>query len=268
MPLTRSTIFASLMIALMAGCSNFKHPLPWSHSPLHERLPGSWYAVSDSEPLIAVEVVKNEGGSLTVDMTFNVTDAGVDSDASQSARSNTERASFQGDVLAFNDVHVLQIDARTYVEEKSEEAEPNSGDFDGYRFLRVVSDDESIVLQEIDIEKVARLAAAQFSTEGATLTASEYASCVNKKIRTEIASSIVAEQLKERPTNWLSEDELNEMKEILKEFESRTVYPYRQLQWMRECIAYKLPGNLLGQLFSSDSAALFSAETFRLVKVN
>ena len=265
-PLTQSVVFVLSTIAATAGCTNFEHPLPWSHSPLHEQMPGSWHAVEDSEPPMPVEVVKNESGSLYVEMMNSTTDDSVDSDSSQPSDSSIQYVSFQGDVLALNNVHVLQIDMSTYKEHKSEEEESDSTDHKGYRFLLVDSEEESMTFQQLDIEQFARYAEAHFLNERTTFTASEFASCVDTKIGTEITSIWVAELLKERPTNWLTEDERSELEQVLKEFETREVNPYWELQQMRECIANKLPGDALGTLFSSDPEASFRGETIRLMK--
>lgn len=266
-PFAKSIVFVVYTIAVTSGCTNFEHPLPWSHSPIHEELPGSWYAVDESEPPLPIEITMSESGSLLVDMAFIDTDESRESDSSESSGSKVHRVSFQGDVLAFNDVHVLQIDMRTYKEHAREDKEQDTSDRDGYRFLRVVSEKDSTVFQQIDIDLFARYAAEELVVEGTTLTDSEFASCVNQRIRSGIAISVIADLLKERPTNWLSADELRELEKELKEFENHTVDPYHQLQQMRECIVYKLPGELLGQLFISDPDVSFSGETIRVVKV-
>lgn len=260
----RSLMCTLLVIAVTTGCSNFENSLPWSHSPVHEKLPGSWNLVKDSEPPIPIEVVKNESGSLYVEMMVIENEDGKDSDSSQTSDSNTQYVSFEGDVLALNNIHVLQIDMRTYVEHKGEDEGSDSKTEKGYRFLKVVPDGETIVFRELDIEQFARFAETQVYAEDTTLTASQFASCINQKIRTKIASNILANLVKERPTNLLSEDELSELEQVKQELENREVQPYRELQQMRECIAYKLPGDVLGKLFSSDPEASFRGETFLL----
>ena len=263
----KSIVFVVYTIAVTSGCTNFDHPLPWSHSPLHEELPGSWHAVHESEPPMPIEVTMNEDGSLSVDMAVTDTDESPGSDSSESSGSEVHRVSFQGDVLAFNDVHVLQIDMRTYKEHSREEKEQDSSDRDGYRFLRIVSEEGSMVFQQIDIELFARYAAEELVVEGTTLTDAEFANCINQRIRSGIAIGVIADLLKERPSNWLSADELRELERELKEIENHTVDPYQQLQKMRECIVHKLPGELLGRLFISDPNVSFSGETIRVVKV-
>ncbi|MCY4095815.1 MAG: hypothetical protein OXG05_11915 [Gammaproteobacteria bacterium] len=265
-PFIRSIVFVVFMIAVTAGCSNFDHPLPWSHSPIHAELPGSWHAVHESEPPLPIEISMNESGSLSVDMMVMDTEESEESDSTQTSGNQVHRVTFQGDVLLSNGVHVLRIDMRTYKEHEHEDKESNSPDRDGYRFLRVLSEEDSVVFQKFDIEQVARHAEERFFAEDVTFTDSEFASCVNHRIRSGIGISILAELLKERPTNWLSEVERSELEKELKEFETRTVNPYQQLQKVSECIAYKLPGDLLGQLFSADPAELFSGETIRVVR--
>ncbi|MCY3859725.1 MAG: hypothetical protein OXG25_12535 [Gammaproteobacteria bacterium] len=265
-PRPRSIPWVFLTIAVSAGCSTFDHPLPWPHSPLHEELPGSWHAVHESEPPMPIEVTKNGSGSLSVDMTVSDTDESAESDSTQSSGNQVHRVTFQGDVLLSNGVHVLQIDMKTYRKHKRE-GKATSSDKEGYWFVRVVSEDGSLVFQQLEIEPFARYAESQLFDEKTALTASEYASCINTRISSEIASRILDDLLRERPTNWLSKDELSELEKVLKEFENRTVDPYQQLKRMRECIAYKLQGELLGRLFSADPDGIFSDEPLRLVRV-
>lgn len=267
MRLTGSIVCVFATIAATVGCSNFEHPLPWEHSPIHDELVGSWHAVDDSEPPLPIEVIKHESGALSVEMTVSTAEDSVDSDSSQPSDSSIQYVSFQSDVLALNNVHVLQIDMSTYKEHKREEAESGSTDHTGYRFLLVGSKGELMTFQQIDIERFARYVEAQFLSERTTLVASEFANCVDTKISLEIASFWVAELLKERPTSWLSEDERSELAQVLKESETREVNPYWELQQMRECIAFKLSGDVLGRLFSSAPDASFSGETIQLVKV-
>ncbi len=214
-----------------------------------------------------IEVTKNGSGSLSVDMTVSDADESAESDSTQSSGNQVHRVTFQGDVLLSNGVHVLQIDMSTYKEHKREDNERDSSDGDGYWFLRVVSEDGSLVFQQLEIEPFARYAESQLFDEKTALTASEYASCINTRISSEIASRILDDLLRERPKNWLSKDELSELEKVLKEFENRTVDPYQQLKRMRECIAYKLQGELLGRLFSADPDGIFTDEPLRLTRV-
>ena len=209
----------------------------------------------------------NGSGSLFVEMTVSDIDESAEADSTQTSRNQDQRVTFQGDVLLSNGVHVLQIDMSTYKEHKREDNERDSSDRDGYRFLRVVSEEGSMIFQQLEIEQVARFAEEQFFAEGVTLTDSEFASCVNQRIRFGIGSLTIAELLNERPSNLLSEDERSELEQELEEFEIRKVDPYQQLKRMRECIAYKLPGELLGRLFSADPDGIFSDEPLRLVRV-
>ena len=266
--LTRSTVFGFLTIGLVAGCSNFEHPLPWEQSPLHDKLQGSWYASDGSgEPPMKVDVSLLENGMLLFELEVDPNSESSSSELSNASSSRTQFVFFNAKVLASNDVHVLQINMDSYEERSREDAEPKFNYPEGYWFVRVLPANDSVAFRQIDIQEVARYAETQLFDEGTSLTSREFADCVDEKIKVEMFSKLLSELLSERPINLLSEEERIEMENALHEYENREVKPYRELQSMRECIAFKLPGEVLGRLIVQNPDDTFETEMMRMSRI-
>lgn len=263
-PLTRSITFVFLTIVATTGCTNFEHPLPWAHSSFHDELPGSWYEVEGSAVPIKMDVSLLENGMLSFKLEVDPNPESSSSDVSPARSSQTQFVYFNAEVLASNDVHVLQIDMDSYEERDSEDAKPKSNYHDGYWYVRVLPGNDSVAFRQIEIHQFARYAEAQLFDEGTSLTSREFADCVDEKIKLEVFSMLLNELLSERPINLLSEEERIEMEKALQEYENREVKPYRELQWMRECIAYKLPGEVLASLFEQNPDDSFGGELIQM----
>ena len=263
--LTRSIAFVFLTVVASNGCTNFEHPLPWSHSPLHDELPGSWHSLEGSEEPMRVDVSLLENDMLSVKI--EIDSESSSSDVSHPRSSRTQFVYFNADVLVSNDVHVLQIDMDSYEERNSEDAEPKSNAHEGYRFVRVLPANDSVAFRQLDIRRFARYAETQLFDEGISLTSREFADCVDEKIKVEMFSKLLSELLAERPINLLSEEERIEMEKALQEFENREVKPYKELRWMSECIAYKLPGEALGSLIEQNPEESFESDILRMSRI-
>ena len=267
MPFTRSIVFACFLITVTAGCSNFEHSLPWAQSAFHKELQGSWQSVEGAEDPFKMDVVLNEDGSLSVDISVDVSVESSSPNSSLPFAEKTRKVFFKGDVLTSNEVDVLQIDMSSYKESDAENEETRDTSQDGFRFVNVVSVGDLMVFRQLDIEQFAQYAEEELVREGTTLTTSEFADCIDDSIRENVFLVILKEFLKERPSSLLSEEEIVELEQELKAFEIKEVEPYKELQEMRECVAYKLPGDELGKLFSSDADASFSGESIQMMKV-
>ena len=267
--LTRMIVYMFLTIGMSAGCSNFEHPLPWEQSPLHDKLQGSWHASEGSEePPMKVDVTLLENDMLSFKLEVDPNPETPSSDVSNESSSRTQFVYFNAEVLASNDVHVLQIDMDSYEERSREDVEPKFNYSEGYWFVRVLPENGSVVFRQIDVQGLARYAEAQLVDEGTSLTSREFADCVDEKIKVEMFSKLLSELLSERPIDLLSEEERVEMEKALQEYEYREVKPYRELQRMRECVAYKLPGEALGRLIVQNPEDSFETETLRMSRVD
>lgn len=263
--LTRSITFVFLMIVTSTGCTSFEHRLPWEQSPLHDKLQGSWYASEGSEqPPMNVDISLLENDTLSFKLEVDPNPESSSSDVSPARSSQTRFVYFNAEVLASNDVHVLQIDMDSYEERSSEDARPKSNYHDGYWYVRVLPGNDSLAFRQIDIHQFARYAEAQLFDEGTSLTSREFADCLDEKIKLEMFSKLLSELLSERPINLLSVEERIEMEKALQEYENREVKPYGELQRMRECIAYKLPGEVLASLFEQNPDDSFGGELIQM----
>lgn len=263
----RSIVYVCLTIVASTGCTNFEHPLPWAHSPLHDNLSGSWLEVDGSTSPIKMDVSLLENNTLSFKLEIDPTTESSSSDSSFPRSTRTRFVYFNGDVLASNDVHILQVDMDSYEERNIEEGEPKSNTHEGYRFLRLHPADDSVIFRQIDIHQFARYAEARLSIEEISLTNRDFADCVDEKIQVEFFSERLNELLSERPNELFSVEERIEMEEFLQEYENREVEPYEELQRMRECIAYKLPGEVLGRLIVQNPEDSFESETLRMSRI-
>ena len=267
MRLTRPIVFMCFLIAVTAGCSNFEHSLPWSQSPLHEELQGSWQSIKGAEDPLKMDIFLNKEGSLSVDISVDGSVESGNSDSSLPFAEKTRKVVFSGDVVVANGVDVLQIDMKSYEETDGAEKKTGNASKKGFQFLQVLSEGDSMLFRRLDIEQFARYAEEELLKQGTTLTASKFADCIEREISSGLVLGALYDLLQERPTDLLTEDEIKELEQGLEEFKTREVEPYKELQQMRECIAHKLPGDMLGRLFISNPDLSFSGEIIRLVKV-
>ncbi len=268
MTLTRLIVYVFLTIGMSAGCSNFEHPLPWEQSPLHEKLQGSWH-VSEGleEPPMKVDVSLLENDKLAFRLEVDPNLDSSSSNLSNVRSSRTQFVYFNAEVLASNGIHVLQIDMDSYEERSREDEEPKFNNFEGYSFVRVLQENDSVAFRKIEIQGLARFAEAQLFDEETSLTSRDFANCVDGKIKVEMFSKLLSELLSERQIDLLSDEEHVEMEKALQEYENREVKPYRELQRMRECIAYKLPGEALGRLIVQNPEESFETEMVRMSRI-
>ena len=252
MQVTRLIVCVIAAIVTTAGCSNFDHPLPWDHSPLHEKLLGSWQSMDDAVTPMKVHVATEEA---------------IKSDSSFPFSTSTRHVSFNGVALASNDVDVLQIDMKSYEERDSKDEKTRDSSREGYRFVHVVPADDSMVFHLLDIKSFARYVEAELSIVGTSVPASKFADCIDEEIRILIFARLLNDLLNERSSNLLTEDEHSELEQALLDDEKREVDPYEEMQNMRECVAHRLSGDVLGRMFSSAPDASFSGETIQLMKV-
>jgi len=172
---------------------------------------------------------------------------------------------FRGDVLAMHDVHVLQMDMKSYEERNRADGEPKMNDLEGYRFVRVVRDGDTMSFQLIDMQQFARFAETELSTRNVTISAQSFGQCVDLEIQSEIFEELLSDIFKDRLSDLLSDDELVELEQSLEQ--NHEVDPYSELQKMRQCIAFEIPGEVLGRLFSVEPNESFGGVTIQMAKV-
>ena len=265
--LTRSIVCAFTTIAITVGCSNFEHTLPWDRSPLHEKPLGSWQTKDDAVTPMNMHVMSDDSGALSIEIDIDAAEEVIKTDPSFPFSTRTRHVSFNGVVLASNDVDVLQIDMKSYEERDGEHEKTRDSSGEGYRFVRVVPADDSMLFQLLDIKSFSRYAESELSTAGTSLPATKFADCVDEKISILIFTRLLKPLLIERSSDLLTEDELSELERALIDDEKREVNPYLEMQQMRECVAYKLPGELLAMLFSADPNASFNDSTIQISKM-
>ena len=269
MKLTRSIVCVLLAIAASTGCSHFEHPLPWERSSIHEEITGAWRTVEDSATPMEMNVSTDESGNLTVKINIDVPEDDSTLDPSLPFLEESRHVTFGGNVLASNDVHVLQIDMESYEERVSEDDEPTRNNEEGYRFVRVVPEDNTVSFQLIDMEQFARIAETQLGARKVTVSAQAFAKCVDAKIKLEISNQLLSGFLEEdRSYGLLTDAGRAEIESVVQSHQLGEVEPYKELQRMRVCIAFLLPGEVLASLFSSEPSESFGGATIRMAKAN
>ena len=267
MPLIRSIAIWLLAIVGSTGCANFEHPLPWTHSPLHESLVGAWHSYEDSSRLMKMDVIKNESGSLFVEIYLHDSVDGVNSETSLPFSSTTGYVSFQGDVLESSDVHVLQIDMKSYDVRDSKDEERHQTNRNGYRFVRVLPTENLLEMQLLDIESFARLAEHVLANREPGLTIKQFSDCVDDGVSDFIVIEAISDLTENEAISWTAEDDFAELVQLEQNLrDPKPVNPYKELQAMKECVAYKLPGEVLGTLFERNPEDSFAGEKIRMTR--
>lgn len=267
MQLTRLIVYVLLAIVANAGCSNFEHPLPWERSSIHAELPGVWRTGKDSTTPMEMNVSTDESGHLKVEINIDNSEDTSTIDPSLPFLDESRHVTFGGDVLASNDVHVLQIDMESYEERVREDDEPKRDDGEGYRFVRVVLEGNTVSFQLIDMEQFARFAETQLGARKVTVSAQAFSKCLNDKVKSEIDTKLLNGLLEQdRSAGLLTDAGRAEIESVVQSHRLGEVEPYEELQGMRVCIAFLLPGEVLARLFSSEPTESFGGVTIRMAK--
>ena len=100
-----------LLAAALSGCDNFDNPLRWKASPIADDLIGTWKAVEGPDTGVRARVSRMDDGALDFELTYP-------ENTKSTVRSNRDRhrATFLGDVLASESVHILQVRIESYDE--------------------------------------------------------------------------------------------------------------------------------------------------------
>ena len=270
-PSTWQALFTAYVVVFIAtGCTSFEHPLPWSQSPHQDELIGDWHTWEDAPAAIAMAITEADDTRLAVELKIAGSAEGSVPTPSYLYSTDTRHITFDGKLLAHNDVHVLQIAMETYTSrtEAEDDGKFSAGDLNGYRFVRVIRNDDEMTFQLLEMSQFAHLAERLLVDEEPVLTVAAVTDCVDTKVETEILSRFLRSQPIENVAAWLTAEELKEFEAWLDTNDVHTIEPYTALHEMRVCIAYKLPSDRLAQLFTSATDESFQGATIHMVRRN
>lgn len=267
MTLTRPFVFGYLAIVASTGCTNFQHPLPWEHSSIHESVVGEWQSIEDAATHMKVDIKKNENGSLLVEIYLDDLGSGdgANSEANLPFSSRASYVSFEGEVLGSSDLHVLQIDMASYDERDDKDEAIDGKHLKGYRFVRVLPTEKQLELRLVDVRSFSRLAEHALANEESMLSIKEFSDCLEGDASAFLILDAIREGVEQGEISLSSEIDLAEFMRLEENLRNHElVNPYEELQKMRACIAYKLPGAVLGRLFELNPEGSFNGESIQL----
>ena len=278
-----ATLPAVLLAGALAGCGGgFDHPLPWEASPRTDELIGHWQGVEGKDSgvvaLVSRQEAKQEDGALHIELTFPEGSQGT-----IETRKTKHRATVLADLLAADSVHILQIRLDSY-EEFDENGKALSDSAKGYGFRRAaLSPETGLSLQRLG-GVLGRVAEEEFAGAEIEMDIGLAANCVSDKLEQGLMLEFFQDYLPELKSK-LSESAMAELVAALTDDETtiadferqlakfvdeadERVDPYKELARMRSCIATKLPGDLVGQVFLKHSDLVFSGDVDRYVRVD
>lgn len=264
------------LAAVLAGCNgSFDNPLPWRASPLTDELVGTWRLGEGDDTAVVARVAQRPDGALSVELTYP--DGAV---GTFETRKTKERATFLADLVAADSLHLLQIRLDTY-EEFDEHGEALRDSAKGYQFRRaILSPDSGLSIRELRGSVLGRLAEAELADAGVEIDITTAGQCVSgdfeaglllewvRGLWQEVDGKLSDGAKAELVTALAGKGEtIADFERALAELDEKKTDPYKELAGMRTCLARRLPGDALGQLFLMHSEAIFSGEVDRYVRV-
>lgn len=265
-----NTLWLSCVFVLLAaGCANFEHPLPWKESADSKQLVGNWRSIDDAVTPYDVSIEQSPNGSLVFDIDLRMHDAAEIERPSFVRSDDAQRVSFEGRLLAMDDVHLLEVAMDTYQEMDAMDDSISSASERGFQFVQVISDGAIAEFRMLDISSLGFVAEADLAEAMIQLAAPKYVACLNDEvINGHIASvfkALIADG--EMPDTAFSDTSLAELEQAVADYQSLQVDPFEELASLRTCVTLKLPGERVGELFYDHSQAVFTGPVERIVRV-
>ena len=167
-----------LLAAALSGCDNFDNPLRWKASPIADDLIGTWKAVEGPDTGVRARVSRMDDGALDFELTYP-------ENTKSTVRSNRDkhRATFLGDVLASESVHILQVRIESY-DEFDKDGESLWDSASGFLFQRISpAPDNGLHLQRLNLDAIGKVAEEEIADSGFKIEVNAFAGCLSDDIR-------------------------------------------------------------------------------------
>ena len=244
---------------VVAGCSNFENPITWDESIRSNELIGEWATVEGSEEEYTANISNGLDG-LEVELTY------------QNERTKKpERASFTGRLRSSDDLDVLEVDMYTY-QEQTDDGKTKNNNKKGYFFVRIELDGNRMLAHYLSVERFGEIAESVLQGSKVQMDVREVSDCVATELQADIAVNSLPVILREN--DWdriasmiqLSGEELEDFRERIDGTNS-SVDPFKQVNSFRDCVAKKLPSEMLERVFETEADTVFAGERHELVRM-
>lgn len=239
-----SMFLTAVLVATMSGCDTFDNPLGWEESPIADDLVGEWRAVEGENAGLLAKVWRSDDETLG----FEVISPGEE-----------ERTTFLGNVLEAGSVHVLQVRMDSY-RWFDEDGESPGDPATGFYFVRIdPSPENGVSVHELDPATIGRVAEKELAASKVKIPEETYARCLRDSVGNGIWKRALLAGL-------LTRQEAEAIQRESARLPEARVDPYLELARLRTCVAHRLPGDSLEQLFLEHADRVFSGETSLLVR--
>lgn len=248
-----------VLLFFIGGCGYFENPITWDESDRSSELIGKWATLEGSEEEFTANVTQGSDG-----LEFELVKSAKDT-------KEVETALFTGHLRTSNDLHVLQIDMSTY-REKTEDGETKYDDGYGYQFAKVELNGSKLLANLIDIDKFGEHAESILADDNVRMGVREVSDCIHADLQKEIVAQSLPELFRE--SDWsriaaivqIPSKELEALRAAY-EAENTTIEPFKKLNYLRTCIASKLPSDLIETVFESVPDQVFVGGHFVLERI-
>ena len=265
-----SMFATALLVATLFGCDNFDNPLRWEESPIADDVIGTWKAVDGPDTGVQARVSRTDEESLGFELTYpENTESTLETDRCK------HRATFLGDVLGADAVHILQVRMDSY-DEFDEAGESLWDSATGFLFLRIApSPENGVHVHRLNPETLGRVAQKELAASGMKIEGAAFSRCLSDDIRDSLSTKTWTDIQEELDDELLAEvhDALGLDQQAVAEIQAQsarlaelTVDPYAELAQIRNCVAHRLPSEFLEQIFLQQADRVFSGGTDRYVR--
>ena len=239
----------------------------WETSELASELTGQWDGINQENIKVSeIEVSRKDDETFHIELSFLETET-------SRARPDEEisSATVTGELLSSKDVHILQLDAKTY-REFNRAGEEVSSNHKGYAYLRILFDEssQSIGIKEIEMDQLAATILNFDPVGDVSFPALEWGDCVHKDLDdlSYRLSGALLELEREGQVKLLQKNLEEKLRQSVVKFEAKQVNPLREIKRIHTCIAQKLPGYALGSLFERRADDFFTVDyEYRLRRI-
>lgn len=268
----RTSISVLLLLVVATGCANFEHPLDWEENANSDALLGSWRTI-EGDGAVEAMVSRSEQGALEFDIKLVDPSDAATQRISFAAKDDARYVKFLGRLLATNDMHVLQIDMTTYRELDRHGDELDGVSNRGYQFARVTLKDDkepTAEFQRLDVERFAHVAVDTFTESELKMPAMDFVDCIDSEITLGLFANVLVpdDDADPPPITWDDSDEYEALEIAAQKFNAKSINPYEELAELRQCIALKLPGEFVGELFEHHADEVFTGVVERVRRLD
>lgn len=265
-----SMCLTALIVAAVSGCDNFDNSLRWEESPIANDLIGTWKAVEGPDTGVRARVSRTDDKTLEFELTYpENTESTLEADRFK------HRATFLGDFLGADSMHVLQVRMDSY-DEFDEDGESLWKPSTGFLFLRIAPSPETGVhVHRLNPETLGRVAEKELAASGLKIEGEAFTRCLSSDIRdsfwtktwADIGEALDDELLDEvQDALGLDQQAVAEIQQESARLAELSVDPYAELAHIRTCVAARLPSESLERLFLLHTDLVFSGGTDRYVR--